>query len=83
VRHSDPVTGFEHHGFLNIVLATVAAVRGEDVVAALAERDAEQVGASVAGLDAVLTAAVRAHFAGFGSCSIDEPVEDLEKLGLW
>ena len=41
-RHTDPETGFEHHGFLNVLLATRAALDGGDVdgVAAARRRDA-------------------------------------------
>ena len=32
VRHNDPETGFTHHGFVNILAATLAAVDGAEVV---------------------------------------------------
>ena len=31
VHHTDPTTGFVHHGFLNLVVATARAIRGGDV----------------------------------------------------
>jgi hypothetical protein len=82
VRHRAPDTGFEHHGFLNVLLATRAALDGDDIAAALEEHDAEAV---VAGLDAVGSdALVRARrlFTSFGCCGIDDPLSDLIALGL-
>ena len=44
VRHRDPVTGFEHHGFANLLLAAARADGGEAVTrAALAEHSGEAV----------------------------------------
>jgi len=37
VHHTDPATGFVHHGFLNIVAATARAIVGGDVEGALTE----------------------------------------------
>lgn len=81
-RHTGATTGFEHHGYLNILLATARASVGGDVEAALAERDAIALAAAVTALpDAVLTGA-RAAFTSYGSCSILEPLEDLTSLHL-
>ncbi len=83
VRHTDPATGFEHHGFLNVVIAVHAALSGSgDLAAWLAERDASVVGAAVADLDEAARGAVRSRFLSFGSCSIADPVDDLRALGL-
>jgi len=82
VRHRDPATGFEHHGFLNIVLAVHAALTSADVRAALAEQDGTSVAAAVRALDAPRIAAVRAVFRSFGTCGIDEPLADLAALDL-
>lgn len=81
IRHRDPETGFTHHGFANVLAATLAAVEGAevDVVAELlaatdpvrvverarADRDAEH-----------------PLWIGYGSCSIEEPLTDLIRLGL-
>ena len=81
IRHRDPETGFTHHGFANVLAATLAAAEGAevDVVAELlaatdpvraverarADRDAE-----------------RPLWIGYGSCSIGEPLTDLIRLGL-
>ena len=79
VRHTDPATGFEHHGFLNVLLATQAASDGasvDDVAAVLAERDAT----ALVGRE--LDPGVRTWFTSFGTCSVAEPLDDLVSLGL-
>jgi len=84
IRHTGE-DGFEHHGFLNVLLATRLAFDGaatEDVVAVLEQRDAEP----MLGLwhDQGEQAMVRARrwFTSFGSCSVTEPLDDLTALGL-
>ncbi len=77
VRATDPATGFDQHGFLNLLLAAHAARTGGDVAAALAERDPAIVAAAVA--DA---APARRSFLSFGTCSVREPLDDLAALGL-
>ena len=85
LRHRAADTGFEHHGFLNVLLATRASLDGAGpaaVAATLEERDAATVRAALeeAGPDALASA--RRWFTSFGSCSVDEPLEDLATLGL-
>ena len=83
VRHSDPATGFEHHGFLNVVLAVHAAQSGSgDLDAWLGERDPSVVAAAVADLDEAARGQVRSRFLSFGTCSITDPIDDLRGLGL-
>jgi hypothetical protein len=85
VRHTAPDTGFEHHGFLNLLLAVRIALEGGDrsaVAAALADRDESEVVRRVAHLDEVAATAVRAWLRSYGSCSIIEPVDELVRLGL-
>jgi hypothetical protein len=85
VRRTDPETGFEHQGFLNVALAVHAMGSGasDDVAAAiLAERDASVVAAAVADLDEAARGQVRSRFLSFGTCSITEPIDDLRGLGL-
>ncbi|CAM3334384.1 hypothetical protein NODU109028_12200 [Nocardioides dubius] len=78
--------GITHHGFLNVLLATRASLDGADpsiVQGVLEERDAERLAADAresVGLDAL--ARTRRWFISFGSCSIDEPEQDLRGLGL-
>lgn len=81
VRHTDPATGFEQHGFLNLMIATARAQTGgplADVRAALASRDE----AAVAAAALELSPSVRESFGSFGTCSIREPLDDLAHLDL-
>ncbi|WP_041546192.1 MULTISPECIES: hypothetical protein [unclassified Nocardioides] len=84
VRHTGPAEsgGFEHHGFLNVLVATRLAFDGasaEEVVEVLERRDGDGLAAEARDLD---LAGARRWFTSFGSCSIDEPFEDLVALGL-
>jgi len=74
--------GFAHHGFLNVLLATVRAFDGagtEEVVALLEERDPDTLVAAAAGEN---LARGRRWFTSFGSCSVRDPLDDLTALGL-
>jgi hypothetical protein len=85
VRNTDPDTGFEQHGFLNILLAVDAALGGageEELAAILARRDGTAVAAGITDLDGSRAEAVRARFLSFGTCSITDPLTDLAALGL-
>jgi hypothetical protein len=85
VRHTGPGTGFEHHGFLNVLLATRALFDGAshaDAQDALEERDPDTVAARVRGLGVDGIVSTRRWFGSFGSCSVDDPVQDLVALGL-
>ncbi|MFD4205132.1 hypothetical protein ACFWRG_04025 [Micromonospora tulbaghiae] len=81
IRHRDPETGFNHHGFVNVLGATLAAVGGTEV---------DGVAELLAATDPVrVVEPVRAHrdaerplWVGYGSCSISEPLTDLIRLGL-
>ena len=78
VRHTDPETGFEHHGFLNVLLATRVALDGGDIEAALSSAEpAAQLPAAEA------CASARRWFTSFGSCSVLDVHEDLVDLDLW
>jgi len=85
VRHTDPTTGFEHHGFLNVLLATHTLIAGatvQDAVAVLAERDGEVLADTARALSAAEAARARRSFASYGSCSVTEPIDDLASLAL-
>jgi hypothetical protein len=85
VRHRAAGTGFEHHGFLNVLLAVATALRGADepeVASQLSDQDQARVAAGVAALDPDEAADVRSLFTSFGTCSTDEPLADLVTLGL-
>ncbi|MFK0247848.1 hypothetical protein ACIQUM_24410 [Amycolatopsis azurea] len=82
LRNTDPETGFEQHGFLNLMLATDAVLTGGDAEAALAERDGAVVSGRLRGLEPERAVAVRAGFTSFGTCSITDPLTELAGLGL-
>ncbi len=85
IRNTDPETGFEQHGFLNLLLATDAAVRGADadeLVRILAERDGSAIAERIAALPEQRVAATRAAFRSFGTCSVSDPLTEMIELGL-
>ncbi|MBM7804457.1 hypothetical protein JOD57_000294 [Geodermatophilus bullaregiensis] len=85
VRHTDPATGFAHHGFLNVLLAVGALTAGAPAVVALdrlAESDAGVLVSALRTWPADRWARGRAAFTSFGTCSVLEPVDDLVALGL-
>jgi hypothetical protein len=85
VRYHDKATGFDHHGFLNLLLATCRAVDGADaanVEAALLIDDGAELAAQAREVSSETAERARARFLAYGSCSTSEPVEDLAALGL-
>jgi hypothetical protein len=94
IRHVEPASGITNHGFLNVVGAAVLAhARGLDR-RQLAEVVADEDPASFAldnqqfrWRDHVVAAgeiakARQALFVSYGSCSFDEPVDDLKAMGI-
>jgi len=80
VRHTGE-DGFEHHGFLNVLLATKLAWDGADsrsVVDMLEERNPDTLARELV----TDPHHARRWFTSFGSCSIAEPWADLHQLGL-
>lgn len=85
VRNTDPQSGHEQHGFLNILAATRTLLdggEGGDAVATLERRDAEALAGEVGAWDEQTAASARGWFASLGSCSIADPVDDLTRLEL-
>jgi hypothetical protein len=85
IRHADPTTGFDHHGFLNVMLAVHILLDGgsmADATAALDDDDSRRVAAGVWGWSEPTRRAVRGRFLSFGTCSVREPLGDLVNLGL-
>jgi hypothetical protein len=85
VRHTAADTGFTHHGFLNMLLATARLLAGgstEDVRAALESTDGKAMAEEAQNLTEHEALSVRGVFASYGSCSLTDPVKDLEELGL-
>lgn len=84
VRHTAD-TGFTHHGFLNLLVATgrlLAGADAEDVRAALASTDGKALAEEAQNMTEHEALSVRGVFASYGSCSLTDPVTDLEELGL-
>ncbi|GIE90454.1 hypothetical protein [Actinoplanes regularis] len=80
-RHTDPETGFTHHGFLNVLVATLLAADGGEV--------AEVAEALAATHPVPLVEPARSHrddprplFVGFGAANVVEPLTELVRLGL-
>jgi hypothetical protein len=81
VRHTGD-DGFEHQGFLNVLMATRLAFDGvgaADVADLLERRDGPALAEESRALD---LAGARRWFTSFGSCSVAEPWADLHELGL-
>jgi hypothetical protein len=93
-RHMAKSVGCEQFGFFNVVVGACLAhhglVRGESLVQVLVESDESQFKFSAEGLkyrDHALSLkqimeARKKCFRAIGSCSFDEPVEELRRLGL-
>lgn len=85
LRHRDEDTGFLHHGFLNLLAATAAALADADLPdleRLVAATEPEPVLEVLQALDPAGATAVRGALVGIGTCSTVEPVEDLAGLGL-
>lgn len=81
IRHTDPETGFTHHGFLNVLAAATVAADGGEVA------EVAEVLAATHPLPLVEPTRVRRDderplFAGFGAASVVEPLTELVRLGL-
>ncbi len=81
LRHTDPETGFTHHGFLNVLVAAAVAADGGEVA------DVAESLAATHPLPLVEEArqrrdTARPLWAGFGSVDVIEPMTELVRLGL-
>jgi hypothetical protein len=85
VRLTDPATGFEQHGFLNVLVAMRRCLADGDratVAEALAVRESEPLVTELAGLSTAEIAGLRRQFPSFGCCGVEDPIHDLVELGL-
>ncbi|MEE8330500.1 MAG: hypothetical protein V3R84_01885 [Acidimicrobiia bacterium] len=91
VRHVADDTGFVHHGFLNILAASLSAFEGrDDLVDILTDDDPSSFTVSRSGFSwrgrafraDSITSSRAAGFVGYGSCDFEEPVADLVELGM-
>lgn len=77
--------GRDEHGFLNTLLAVAVALDGGDVPAiarALADREAPGIAERIEALPGERASSVRAWLGSYGSCSVTEPIDDLQELQL-
>ncbi|WP_308292150.1 hypothetical protein [Prauserella alba] len=81
VRHTAE-DGIEHHGFLNLLVASARCLSGGDVRGALASTDGAALAEEARGLSDEAATAVRAMFASYACAEFDRPVGDLVELGL-
>ena len=92
VAQRDPLTGFAMHGFVNLLVASCIALQGapfEEIEAVLAEQKQQAFSVAESGLawrgrncDLPSIEAARCRgLLSYGSCSVDEPVEDLTAMG--
>jgi len=82
VRHRDHDTGFEHLGFLNVLLATRVAFDGGSAAEVAEVLDDHYANDLVAMARQSDLAGARRWFTSYGSCSVSEPLEELVGLGL-
>lgn len=82
VRHTDPDTGFAHHGFLNLIVASARCLAGRDVRSALEATDGAALAAEARALSEPAAKAVRELFASYASATFGETISDLEGLDL-
>ena len=93
VRHHDGAAGVMRHGFLNLLAAAALAVEGgaeSEMVAVIDDADPEAFSMSSAGMRwrdrsfgvPTLRTVRSTRFVAYGSCSFDEPVNDLAAMGM-
>jgi hypothetical protein len=85
VRYRDPVTGFDHHGFLNLIVAVCRAIDGAgelNVRAALQEDNGDALAGAARAVPEATAALARSLFVAYGSCSTADPLTDLAAFGL-
>lgn len=81
LRHTDPETGFTHHGFLNVVVASALAAEGAEV-AEVAEALAATHPVPLVEPARVRRESPRPLCVGFGAANVLEPLTELIRLGL-
>ena len=97
VRHTDPGTGFAHHGWLNLLVAVTRALQAvpeeassevdpadlvEGVRDALDATDAGALAGEVSAVDEATARRVRAHLSSFGSTAPADQGAEMARLGL-
>jgi hypothetical protein len=82
--YTDPRTGSTHCGYLNLLMAAVAAVAGDraGVRAALTADDGARLAERAAAVEPAAAARAREVFVGYAATSTGDPVRDAERFGL-
>jgi hypothetical protein len=78
-------SGVEHHGFLNVLLATLATTQGaslEDVARLLGERDGPALARRFASVDETSSVVTRSFFLGCAVTRFDAAAAELAALGV-
>jgi hypothetical protein len=81
IRHTDPETGFTHHGFLNVLTGSALAAEGAEV-AEVAEALAATHPLPLVEPARTRRDSPRPLFVGFGAVNVVEPLTELVRLGL-
>ena len=85
IAHHDVYIGFDHFGFLNLLLAVAATQKGASTNEAehiLAERDPNVELEHITGLTTHDARKIRGAFNFVGSRSTGDAIDDLRRLGL-
>lgn len=82
VRGTDEESGFTHHGFLNMLVATARSLSGRDVREALSCTDPDVLAREAAALSEDAAQAVREVFASCASRALGSAVAELEAMEL-
>lgn len=96
VRHTDPGTGFAHHGWLNLLVAVTRALQAvpesstetdpadlvDAVRDALDATDAQALAGELVAVDEATARRVRAHLSSFGSTAPADQGAEMARLGL-
>ena len=82
VRGWEETDGVPHHGYLNLLLATMRALSGGDVEAALLSTDPAAMAEELRATSNELASETRMLLHSYGSCDTERPVRDAQDLGL-
>ncbi|WP_063819393.1 hypothetical protein [Herbidospora cretacea] len=82
VRHYDTTLGVWRHGFLNLLLATHAALHDGDPLPILASSEADRLARLAVAVPEEEALRTRESLVSYGSCSTAQPIADLRELGL-